>query len=267
MTREQIEEAGKLLFNAYETRETIKPLTRIYSDITVDDAYAVQQVLRHYHVKAGRKVLGRKIGLTSHAMRVQANVFEPDYGFIYDSRCYPNGSEIPYGVLIQPKVECELAFILKDDLSDPNLTREDALDATEYITAALEIVDKRYHDFYGHICDNVSDNAFFGAYILGDEILNPLDIDMELMGLILEVNGKQAGTGVGAAVMGHPAEGIVWLAKRMCEVNMPLKAGEIVLSGSFIGAEYIYPGDYINARFSSLGEVSVRLAKKPEEKI
>ena len=265
MTGELIEIAGKQLFNAYETNETIPPLTRTYPDITISDAYAIQQVLRRHHVEAGRRVVGRKIGLTSQAMRLQANVFEPDYGFIFDSRNYPNGGEIPYGVLIQPKVECELAFVLKEDLTDPNLTRKDVLEATEYIVASLEIVDKRYHDFYGHICDNVSDNAFFGAYILGDIILKPNDVDMELMGLILEVNGKQAGTGVGAAVMGHPTEGIVWLAKRMCEVNMPLKAGEIVLSGSFIGAEYAYPGDYFNARFSGLGDVSIRLAKKPEE--
>lgn len=264
MNREEIELSGKQLFDAYETHVTIPPLTRTYPDITVDNAYAIQQVLRRYHEQAGRKVIGRKIGLTSQAMRQQANVYEPDYGFIFDTRSYPNGGVIPRGELIQPKVECELAFILKKDLVKPHPSQEDILDATDYVVAALEIVDKRYHDFYGHICDNVSDNAFFGAYILGDRILPPRAIDMEMMGLTLEMNGKLANTGIGAAVMGNPAAGVAWLANRMCEVDMPLKAGEIVLSGSFIGAEYAHPGDYFRATFSKLGDVSIMLESEPQ---
>ena len=259
MTNQQIELSGQQLFEACETGITILPLTKTYLDITIDDAYQIQQELKKRHIAAGRKLTGRKVGLTSKAMQKMANVFEPDYGFLFDSRYYVGGGTIPAGILIQPKVECELAFVLNRDLSFPQLTAQDVINSTSYVVASMEIIDKRYHDFYGHICDNVADNAAFGAYVLGDKIADPKKLDMELIGLTLEINGKQMNTGVGAAVLGNPAESVAWLAKRMIEVGMPLKAGELVLSGSFIAAEPIFPGDFISAKFSELGTVSIHM--------
>lgn len=265
MDKAVIADLGRQLFEANETRVTIPPITKTHPEVTVEDAYNIQQELLKCHLAAGRRISGRKIGLTSKAMQLQANVFSPDYGYLIDNRYYINGDVIPAGVLIQPKVEAELAFILNKDLQGPGVTGKDVLAVTEYVIASLEIVDKRYHGFYGHICDNVSDNAFFGAYLLGDLIMSPTKMDLSLIGLVLEQNGRQVATGVGAAVMGHPAEGVAWLANRMTELGTPLKSGELILSGSFVAAAFVQPGDFIRARFSGLGEVSVEFQKPQEE--
>ena len=139
-----------------------------------------------------------------------------------------------------------------------NPSRDDVLNATEYICPAIEIVDKRYHNFYGNICDNIADNSFFHSYILGDTMIDPREVALEEVGLTVFHNGVQSLSGTGAGVMGHPAEGVIWLANRMLDVGMPLKSGELILSGSFTGGILAKPGDIFEAVYSdNLGVVRV----------
>lgn len=255
---------GKRLFDAYESNQPVGAFSLEYPDIKIEDAYAIQMELKKCHEAAGRHVIGRKIGLTSKGMRQQANLDQPDYGFLFAEAQHFNGHTVPYGKSIIPKVEFELLFKLNTDLDRRGLTRNDVLDATEYICPAIEIVDKRYHNFYGNICDNVSDNAFFHSYILGDTIVRPYDISLEEVGLTVFHNGMQSLSGTGAGVMGHPAEGVIWLANRMLDVGMPLKAGELILSGSFTGGILAKPGDTFEAVYSdNLGCIRVNFENKP----
>ena len=252
---------GRRLFDAYESCKPIGAFSLEYPDITIEDAYAIQMELKRCHEAAGRHVIGRKIGLTSKGMRAQANLDQPDYGFLFGEAQFFNGYTVPYGASIIPKVECELVFKLSADLDRRNLSREDVLDATEYICPSIEIVDKRYYNFYGNIYDNVSDNAFFYGYIMGDRIAKPREHNLDEIGLTVFQNGVQVLTGTGAGVMGHPTEGVIWLAGKMLDMGMPLRAGELILSGSFTGGLMAQPGDYFEAVFSDdLGSVRVSFA-------
>lgn len=251
------EELAFLLRNAEQKREGISPLSADTPDLTIDEAYKIQLINIREKLNQGQVITGKKIGLTSKAMQELLGVDQPDYGHLLNSMEYENGSVIPANILCQPKIEAEIAFKLKKDLTGPNITSFDVLLATEYIVPAFEIVDSRVQDWKITIEDTVADNASSGLYVLGEQKLEVSETDLAQLGMGLYKNGKLVNTGVGSATLGHPANCVAWLATKLAEYDIPLKAGEIILSGALSAAVAINPGDQFTARFAGLGEVSV----------
>jgi 2-keto-4-pentenoate hydratase len=206
----------------------------------------------------GQVISGKKIGLTSGEIQKQFGVHEPDYGYLYAAMdC--RGGKVNAAALIQPKVEGELAFVLKADLAGGRVTREDVLKATDYVVAALEIVDSRIAGWNIQLVDTVADNASSGRYVLGARKLKLSEADLPKVTMKLFKNGKPVGEGTGAAVMGDPCLAVAWLANRLWQYGVPLKAGELILSGAFSAAPSAVKGDSFRAEFSSFGEVEAQL--------
>ncbi|RFB17988.1 2-keto-4-pentenoate hydratase [Bacillus sp. HNG] len=254
----KIEQFALQLAEAESTRIGIEAPTSVDSELTVKDAYYIQLENIKKRVAEGQKIVGKKIGLTSLAMQNLLGVDEPDYGHLLDSMVVENGGKISIDKVLQPKMEGEIAFILKKDLRGPNVTALDVLQATEYIVPALEIVDSRVKDWKIKLADTVADNASSGFYVLGGKPTKVEDIDLELIGMTLSKNGELVNTGVGAAALGNPANCVAWLANKLSEFDIPLRAGEVILSGALSAAIEAHEGDSFTARFAHIGQVSVR---------
>ncbi|NNU82833.1 2-keto-4-pentenoate hydratase [Geobacillus sp. BMUD] len=251
---------AKLLLAAERERRPLSPLTTLDSALTVYDAYQIQLRTVEQKVKEGRQIVGKKIGLTSKAMQQLLRVDQPDYGHLLDDMAVENGGVVSWEQVLQPKVEAEIAFVLKRDLVGPRVTVIDVLLATDYIVPALEIVDSRIADWNICLEDTIADNASSGLYVLGEKRLPVHAVDISQIGMALYRNGKLTNTGVGAAALGHPALCVAWLANKLHEYGKELKAGEVILSGALSAAVSVEPGDVFFARFAHLGEVRVEFA-------
>ncbi|QGP90902.1 2-hydroxyhexa-2,4-dienoate hydratase [Neomoorella glycerini] len=236
----------------------IEPLTTTYPDLTVEDAYRIQ--LAGIEMKKGRgsKVIGKKIGLTSKAMQQLLGVNEPDYGHLLDNMLLLEGEPCRREELLLPRVEGELAFILKDTLKGPGVTIADVYRATEGIMPAFEIVDSRIRDWKIKLPDTIADNASSARLVLGSRMVPIKDLDLRLIGMVLEKNGEVASTGAGAAVWGHPAAAVAWLANKLATFDIALEAGEIILSGAVTAAENAGAGDVFTVSFYGLGSLSLK---------
>ena len=260
MTTEYITDTKSLaehLAGAWDKGEGVQPVTVLNPDLSVDDAYQVQLHTIEESVKAGQRITGKKIGLTSKAMQDMLGVGEPDYGHLLNQMHVENGGEITSSQVLQPKVEGEIAFILKDDLVGPNVTSLDVLKATDAIVPALEIVDSRIKDWKITLADTVADNASSGLYVLGGRPKKVGDVDLKQIGMALYKNGELLNTGVGAAALGDPAKCVAWLANKLATYGITLKKGEVILSGALSAAIEAEPGDHFYAKFAELGEVHV----------
>jgi len=246
------------LLSAERDRATLDALTDRFPDITTRQAYDIQLSAVKKRLESGRRIVGKKIGLTSVAMQQMLGVGEADYGHLFDDMVVGNGQPIPTSRLIQPKCEGEIAFLLKKDLLGPGVTVAQVLDATEGVIPALEIVDSRVRDWKIKIQDTVADNASSGLVVLGDKLTPVPGLDLRLIGMVLEKNGAVIGTGAGAAVLGHPAASVAWLANKLHEFEVVLRAGELILSGALTAAPPVVAGDFFRADFDRLGSVSAR---------
>jgi 2-keto-4-pentenoate hydratase len=235
----------------------VDPITALDPDISIQEAYQVQLVTIDKKVKAGSRIVGKKIGLTSLAMQLLLKVDQPDYGHLLDDMVVENGGNIPFSRVLQPRVEAEIAFVLKTDLIGPRVTALDVLLATNYVLPALEIVDSRVADWKIKLQDTVADNASSGLYVLGGKPVKPDAVDLPQVGMALYKNGELMNTGVGAAALGDPAASVAWLANKLFEFGIALKAGEVILSGALSAAVNAKPGDHFTARLAHLGQVSV----------
>lgn len=246
--------AGQL-YQAERNRRAIAPLTEQDSSITVDDAYRIQAWNVKTVLAMGHVVSGKKIGLTSAGMRKQMGVGEPDYGHLYAAmEC--RDRTINTAALIQPKIEGEIAFILKEDLAGGGVTRDDVIRATDYVTAAFEIVDSRIAGWKIKLEDTIADNASSGRYVLGANKVRPGGVDLPRVAMRFFKNRNELlEEGLGEAVMGDPGLAVAWLANRLWSYGVSLKAGEIVLSGAFTAAAPAARGDSFRAEFSGLGAV------------
>ncbi|RDU38742.1 2-keto-4-pentenoate hydratase [Neobacillus piezotolerans] len=253
----KVERHAKHLLSAWTNREGVQPLSALDPEFSIDEAYDVQLYTIQGYLDNGQKITGKKIGLTSKAMQDMLGVGEPDYGHLTDDMEVENGGEIPFQRVLQPKVEGELAFILKNDLAGPNVTPLDVLLATDVIVPAIEIVDSRIKDWKITLADTVADNASSGLYVLGGNPKKITDIDIKQIGMALYKNGELQNTGVGAAALGDPVKCVAWLANKLAKYNIALKAGEVVLSGALSAAVVAKPGDHFRVKFAELGEVSV----------
>jgi 2-keto-4-pentenoate hydratase len=236
----------------------VEPITVMYPDITIQEAYQIQLATIDKKVATGSRIIGKKIGLTSLAMQQLLKVDQPDYGHLLDDMVVENGGTIPFSRVLQPKVEAEIAFVLKKDLIGPRVTAVEVLLATAYVLPALEIVDSRIADWKIKLQDTVADNASSGLYVLGGKPVAPHEVDLTLAGMVFYKNGEIVNTGVGAAALGNPAACVAWLANKLFEFGITLKAGEVILSGALSAAVNAEPGDHFRARIAHLGEVSVK---------
>jgi len=249
------ESIAEQIRQAEESGKPIDPIRDQLPDATVDNAYRIQKINTDHFRASGRKVSGRKIGLTSFAVQKQLGVDQPDFGMLWLDTEYQEGQEIPYSRLHQPKIECEVGFILKESLTGDCIGLAQVVQAIDYVVPALEIVGSRIADWKISIYDTIADNASSGVYVLGSPCRDLDDLDLRLCGMVMERDGQPVSTGCGAACMGHPLHATVWLARTMVQRGMPLQAGEVVLSGALGAMVDVRPGDVFTARINGLGSV------------
>jgi len=251
-------EIARQLIEAEDNRKAIDPITDNHPSISIEDAYKIQLKVVGLKQQRGQVIVGKKIGLTSKRMQDLLGVYEPDYGHILDRMVVFEGQPMSLSELIQPKVEAEIAFILKKDLKGPGITAATVLNATEGVMPAIEVIDSRIRDWKIKIQDTVADNASSARVILGGKILPAQKLDLRYVGIVLEKNGEIVATGAGAAVLGNPAQSAAWLANKLSEFDVALKAGEIIMSGSLVSAVEVKPNDVIRATFDRLGSVTAK---------
>lgn len=255
-----IEQAYHYLKQAEESHESIQPLTDLIEHFTIEDAYNTQLTLINEKISNGAKIVGKKIGLTSHAMQHLLGVTQPDYGHLLDNMEIKHEGKISISSLFQPKIEGEIAFVLKEDVKGPNVTAEQVLNATAFVVPALEIVDSRIQDWNIKLVDTVADNASCGLFVIGPNKILPT-IDLPSIHMQLLRNGEVINEGMGSDVLSSPATCVAWLANALFDYGVTLKKGEVILSGALSAAVAIEPGDTFTAKFTELGEVSVRFVK------
>jgi 2-oxo-hept-3-ene-1,7-dioate hydratase len=256
--------AAERLEEAERTRVACRQFSLDYPDMTIDDAYAIQHAWMQLKLRNGRTVKGHKIGLTSKAMQRAVNIAEPDYGTLLDDMFYRDGAVIPSERFLQLKIEAELAFVLARPLSGPDCTLFDVLDATAYVTPALEILDARIQRIdpetkrTRNVFDTISDNAANAALVLGGRPFKPaaIDADMRRIGAIVSRNGEVEETGLAAGVLNHPGYGVAWLANRLHRFGVTLQPGQVILAGSFIRPIEVAKGDTVVADYGEFGTVS-----------
>jgi 2-keto-4-pentenoate hydratase len=252
--------AAAALREARTLRRTIAPVSQTYGIAGLAAAYAVAEVNTRAAVAGGRRVVGKKVGLTSEAVQRQLGVDQPDFGVLFDDMEFLDGQDVPVARLLQPKVEAEIAFVVGRDLYGAIPSWGEFVAALAYALPALEIVDSAITDWKITLVDTVADNASCGLYVLGDQ---PVAIGaLQLAGLGMEMtrNGEVASTGSGAACMGHPLRAAYWLARTMADCGQGLRAGEIILSGALGAMVPVQAGDRLHASIGALGTVSCRMA-------
>ena len=255
-----IAEAADQLYQAAKTGKAVAPIRDLLPGGTVETAYAVQEINTKRALDSGRRLVGRKIGLTSLAVQKQLGVNQPDYGMLFADMAVPDGWEMTSKQLIQPKVEAEVAFVLGRDLNDEQLTMADVFRAVDYAVAAIEVVDSRIADWKIGILDTIADNASSGLYVLGNDPRTLDKVDLRTCGMVMELRGEPISTGTGAACLGHPLNSVLWLAQTMARNGRPLLAGDTVLSGALGPMAPVVWGDVVEARIEGLGSVRAAFA-------
>jgi 2-oxo-hept-3-ene-1,7-dioate hydratase len=255
---------AKRLYEARKSRTQLRHLSKEYPGMTVQDGYAIQTQWVKLELADGRRICGRKIGLTSRAMQMASQITEPDYAPLMDDMFFETGSDIPIERFIAPRVEVELAFVLGRSLKGPGVTLFQVLQATEYVTPALEIIDARIEQFDREtkaprrVYDTIADFAACAGIVVGGRPVKPDAVDLRWIGALLYKNAVIEETGLAAAVLNHPATGVAWLANKIASHGEQLNAGDIVLGGSFTRPTQAQRGDVLHADYGPLGNISVR---------
>ena len=249
---------GDELFDAWRSARQIAPLTDREPDITIEEAYQVQLHTIERRIGKGERVVGKKIGITARAVMQMLKVDQPDFGHLLSGMAYNEGESLEAKQFCQPRGEGEIAFILNKDLIGPGITGPQVLAATECVMPAFEIVDSRVTDWKIKIEDTVADNGSAAAFVLGDNAVSARRVDLATCGMVLEKNGEIIGTGAGAASLGNPVNAVAWLANKLGELGIVLKAGEVVLSGSLSIMFPVQAGDVLRMSLNGVGNVSCR---------
>jgi 2-oxo-hept-3-ene-1,7-dioate hydratase len=258
LTSDVIEQLAAELHASERSRVQVEHFSKRFPGMTVEDGYAISRAWVKTKLAEGRTVKGHKIGLTSRAMQIASQIDEPDYGTLLDDMFFAPG-DIPTERFIAPRVEVELAFVLKSRLDGEAVTLDDVLAATEYVQPAIEIIDSRIEQFDRHtkvmrkVYDTISDNAANAGIVLGGERVRPGDVDLPWCGAILRQNGAVEETGLAAGVQGHPAIGVAWLARKLAPWGEALLPGQVVLAGSFTRPVAAKRGDVFDADYGRLG--------------
>jgi len=262
MNSQTIHNLAVRLDEAERTNTQLRQFSLEHPEMTIDDAYSVQKAWVDLKLKRGRIIQGHKIGLTSKAMQASSNISEPDYGALLDDMFYGDGAELPMSRFIVPRLEVELAFVLARPLRGPHCTIFDVLNATDYVTPAVEIIDARLHQIDPEskvtrkVTDTISDNAANAALVLGGRPFKPNQADMRWISALCYRNGAIEESGVAAAVLNHPANGVAWLANKLAPHGVELQAGEIILGGSFTRPVPARKGDTFHIDYGRFGSIS-----------
>ena len=258
--------AAERLHQAEKTRTQIRQLSQDHPGITIEDAYAIQKAWVEIKVAEGRVIRGHKIGLTSKAMQSALAIDEPDSGILFDDMFFADGGIVPADRFIGTRIEAELAFVMKHRLAGPNCTMFDVLNATDFVVPALEILDTRIERVdpktksTRKIFDTIADNAANAGIVLGGRPIRPMETDLRWIGALCHRNGQLEETGLAAAVLGHPATSVAWLANKIAAHGLALEPGHVVLAGSFIRPIEARNGDTIHADYGPYGTVSCYFA-------
>jgi 2-oxopent-4-enoate/cis-2-oxohex-4-enoate hydratase len=258
-----IQQMADDLYTALRHQQMIAPLSEREPNMTVEDAYAVSSALLQKRISLdGEKVIGKKIGVTSKAVQNMLGVHQPDFGYLTDAMVVDESESLSLTTkMIQPRAEGEIAFVLKHDLIGPGITASDVLRATDFVVPCFEIVDSRIQDWKIKIQDTVADNASCGYFLLGAQAADPRKLDLSTVGMVVELNGQIVSTGAGAAALGSsPISCVVWLANTLGRFGVPLKAGEVILSGSLVPLQPVKPGDYMSVSIGGIGRTAVRFS-------
>jgi 2-oxo-hept-3-ene-1,7-dioate hydratase len=256
-----VQTLAQQLYFARKNREAVGHFSRRFPEMTIEDGYAIQRAWVALEIADGRKVMGRKIGLTSRAMQLSSQIDEPDFAPLMDDMFFDAALPIPMKRFIAPRVEVELAFVLAKELSGTQLTIEQVLQATDYVVPAIEIIDARIEQFdretkaMRKVFDTISDFAANAGIVLGNKKLKPEAVDLRWVGAILTKNGVVEETGLAAGVLNHPANGIVWLANKIAPYGESLREGDVVLAGSFTRPTPAMAGDRFDVDYGPLGRV------------
>lgn len=246
--------AGRLR-QAAETGVAIPPLRDELAPGGVAAAYAVQQANTEHYLKQGRRLVGRKIGLTSKSVQQQLGVDSPDFGMLYADMALYDGEDVVLGRVMQPKVEAEVALVLERDLAQPAVTLTEMISAVAYAVPAIEIVGSRIENWNIKLLDTIADNASSGLFVLGGEPKPLAGLDLRMCGMVMERRGEPVSVGAGVACLGNPLNAALWLARTMVEVGNPLQAGDVIMSGALGPMVTVAPGDVIEVRINGLGSV------------
>lgn len=258
----EVHEIAKAHDDAERSRVQIAAATQSKPDMDLEDAYRIQSAWVLEKVRKGAVITGRKVGLTSRAMQEAMKINEPDFGTLLDHMEIADRSTTEAAQFTDPRLEVELAFILKSNLSGPKLTISDVMAATDYVAPALELIAARTHrvdpitGYIRTVVDTISDNAANAGYVISDTPI-PLGADLPRVGSIFSRNGTVEETGLAAGVMGHPAHGLCWLAKRFAPHGIELEAGQVYLAGSFTRPVIVRPGDEFKADFGDYGSIEI----------
>ncbi|RMC90782.1 2-oxo-hepta-3-ene-1,7-dioic acid hydratase [Aquitalea palustris] len=264
LTPDIIQNTALRLHQAEQQREQIRQISLDYPDITIEDAYAIQRCWVEMKLAEGRTIKGHKIGLTSRAMQMSSQINEPDYGTLLDDMFFNDGSDIPTSRFIVPRVEVELAFILGKELKGPNITLFNVYEATDFVIPALEIIDARSQSIDPtsgrprKVFDTISDNAANAGVVMGGRPVKPSELDLRWVSALMYRNGVIEESGVAAAVLNHPANGVAWLANKLAPFNVSLKPGQVILGGSFTRPVPARAGDTFHVDYGPLGAISCR---------
>ena len=246
------------LFVALRDQKTIQPLTDKYPEIDINDAYKISKKFLSLREAQGETVIGKKIGVTSPVVQEMLGVNQPDFGFLTNKMYLKNSSNFSIeNALIQPRAEAEIAFILKEDIQGPGITKEDVISATEKILPCFEIVDSRIDNWKIKIQDTIADNASCGIFVLGEGACAPDKFSMDELEVVVNKNGEFLSSGFGSAVQGHPAEAVAWLANTLGEYEIPLLKGEFILSGSLVPLEPAKTGDKFSMELKGVGTCEI----------
>ena len=258
MNLQTINDVASELFDSLKQQKIIQPLTDRYPEIDIKDAYQISRQFLSLREAVGEKVIGKKIGVTSSVVQEMLGVDQPDFGFLTDAMRVQNRSTFSIeDSLIQPRAEAEIAFILKEDLFGPGVSKEDVIAATDKILPCFEIVDSRIENWNIKIQDTVADNASCGIFILGEGHCSPEKFSMEELSVEVTKNGKFLSAGQGSAVQGHPAQAVAWLANTLGEYGIPLLKGEVILSGSLVPLEPAKAGDKFSMELKGDGTCEI----------
>jgi 2-keto-4-pentenoate hydratase len=260
MTDSTHDVAARALRDAY-SGGAIPPMRQWLEPTDVDGAYAVQEINTRYWQAQGRKIVGRKAGLTAKAVQVQLGVDQPDFGVLFDDMEIADGGTLDPSRALQPKAEAEIAFVLGKDLPSPDTTPEQVADAVATVHAAIEIVDSRIADWKISFADTVADNGSSAFFVLAKEGRALPGLDIWSAGMVMEINGQIVSLGAGAAALGHPLNAAAWLAQTLAKRGEPLKAGDILLAGALGPMVTMTPGDHVRAVVGGIGEVSFNYGK------